>query len=100
MGSEISLPWWLFALLAGLAGLALLDRLFVPSVRWFWRRRINRVVDEIGQRLDIAIRPFQLTKRQVLIDRLVYDPHVLEDAKKMCREEKKPLDQVQAQIYR
>ncbi len=100
MGPEISLPWWLFALIVALACLSLLDRLFIPSVRWFWRRRINRVVDEIGQRLDITIRPFQLTKRQVLIDRLVYDPHVLEDAKKLCREEKQPLDQVQARIYR
>ena len=95
---EISMPWWLFALLAGLAGLALLDRLFIPSVRWFWRRRINRVVDEIGQRLAIEIRPFQLTKRQVLIDRLIYDPLVLEAAQTLAKEENEPLELIQARV--
>ncbi len=98
MGSEISLPWWLFALMVGLAGLALLDRLFIPSVRWFWRRRIDRVVNEIGQRLAIEIRPFQLTKRQVLIDRLTYDPIVLEAAQKLSHEENEPLELIQARI--
>ncbi|MBL0713038.1 MAG: 1-acyl-sn-glycerol-3-phosphate acyltransferase [Desulfosarcina sp.] len=100
MGSEIFLPWWLFILILALAGLALLDRLFIPSVRWFWRRRINRVVDEIGQRLNIEIRPFQLTKRQVLIDRLAYAPQVLEVAQKMSRENNEPLELVQAQVLK
>ena len=100
MGTEISLPWWLFALMAGLAALALLDRLFIPSVRWFWRRRINRVVDEIGQRLAIEIRPFQLTKRQVLLDRLIYDPLVIEAAQKLSHEENVPLELIQARIVK
>ncbi len=100
MDAEISLPWWLFALIIALACLSLLDRLFIPSVRWFWRRRINRVVDEIGQRLDIEIRPFQLTKRQVLIDRLVYDPQVIEVAKEISRKENEPLELVQAKVLR
>ena len=99
-GAEIILPWWLFVLMLALAVLALLDRLFVPSVRWFWRRRINRVVDEIGQRLQIEIRPFQLTKRQVLIDRLVYDPKVIADAQKLAREKNEPLELVQAQVVK
>ncbi len=98
MLADISLPWWLVVLMTGLAGLALLDRLFIPSVRWFWRRRINRVVDEIGQRLAIEIRPFQLTKRQVLIDRLTYDPRVLAAAQKRSHEEKEPLELVQARV--
>ncbi len=100
LGAEITLPWWLFIAMLALAGLALLDRLFIPSVRWFWRRRINRLVDEIGQRLDIEIRPFQLTKRQVLIDRLVYDPHVLEAARQIAREQNEPLELVQAQVLK
>ncbi len=99
-GTEVILPWWLFALLLILAGLALLDRLFIPSVRWFWRRRINRGVDEIGQRLNIEIRPFQLTNRQVLIDRLVYDPKVIEDAQNLAREKDEPLELVQARIVK
>jgi glycerol-3-phosphate O-acyltransferase len=100
LGAPITVPWWLFVLVLALAGLALLDRLFIPSVRWFWRRRINRVVDEIGQRLAIEIRPFQLTKRQVLIDRLVYDPQVLAAARRISRETNEPLELVQAQVLK
>ena len=29
-----------------------LERLLVPSVRWFLRRRVNRVLDEVNTRLD------------------------------------------------
>ncbi|MDH3881956.1 MAG: 1-acyl-sn-glycerol-3-phosphate acyltransferase, partial [Desulfobacteraceae bacterium] len=62
---------------------------------WFLRRRINRVLDEIGTRLDIEIRPFQLTKRQVLIDRLVYDPKVVEEIQNHAQQHDMPLEVVQ-----
>jgi len=64
----------LFIVLVVAAVWAILDQVLIPSTRWFLRRRINRVIDEISIRLDIKIKPFQITKRQVLIDRLVYDP--------------------------
>ncbi len=63
MGGQITISIWLFTLLVVIAGIAVLDRVLIPSTRWFLRRRINRVLDEIGTRLDIEIRPFQLTKR-------------------------------------
>ena len=68
MSAQITISTWLFILLLIIAVGAILDRVLIPSTRWFLRRRINRVIDEIGTRLDIEIRPFQLTKRQVLID--------------------------------
>ena len=77
IASQITLSIWVFLLLLLISGWAVLDRIFIPSVRWFLRRRINRVIDEIGHRLDIEIKPFQLTKRQILIDRLVYDAKVI-----------------------
>jgi len=55
-----------------------LEKAFVPSVRWMIRRRVNRVITEINEHLRIEIRPFQLTKRRILIDRLVFDPKVVE----------------------
>src|SRR4030067_3399562 len=73
-----ALPFWLFAVLAAIAAWAVLERLLVPSVRFLLPRRGNRVIDEVNTRLNIGIRPFQLTKRQVLIDRLVYDARVIE----------------------
>jgi glycerol-3-phosphate O-acyltransferase len=78
MDLQITLSIWVFIILIGIAMWAVLDRVLIPSTRWFLRRRINRVIDEISTRLDIQIKPFQITKRQVLIDRLVYDPQVIE----------------------
>ena len=46
----------------------------MPSVRWALRRRANRAIDELNTRLKLRIQPFKLTKRQVLIDQLVFDP--------------------------
>ena len=78
MWSTVTLPVWLLVLMAALAAWALLDRLLIPSVRWALRRRANRAIDELNTRLHLRIRPFKLTRRQVLIDRLLYEPDVLE----------------------
>ena len=76
MFSAVTLPLWL-VVLAGLLGLVgLADRLLVPSVRWLIRSRANKVLDQVSSRLKIEIRPFQQTRRQVLIDRLLYDEKV------------------------
>ncbi len=76
--SPVNVPIWMIAGLAILSVLFLVDRIFVPSVRWMIRRKVNRVITEINEHLRFEIRPFQLTKRKVLIDRLVYDPKVAE----------------------
>ncbi|MBW2539102.1 MAG: 1-acyl-sn-glycerol-3-phosphate acyltransferase [Deltaproteobacteria bacterium] len=98
MTGQISISIWFFILLLIIAGLAVLDRILIPSSRWFLRRRINRVIDEIGTRLNIEIRPFQLTKRQVLIDRLVYDPKVVEEIQNHARQHDMPLEVVQKKV--
>ena len=76
MTDGILLPLWTVIILGGLSLLLILDRLLVPGIRWFFRRRANRLIDEINTRLDIEIRPFQLNRRQVLIDQLVFDEEV------------------------
>ena len=53
----MTLPVWGVAVLALLAALAAVDRLLLPGVRWFLRRRVNIVLDEIGKRLHLEIRP-------------------------------------------
>jgi glycerol-3-phosphate O-acyltransferase len=98
MSGTVTVSIWLFVLLAAIAAIAVLDRVLIPSTRWFLRRRVNRVIEEIGTRLDIEIRPFQLTKRQVLIDRLVYDPKVLEAIQDYARQHEMPLEVVQNQV--
>lgn len=98
MGGDITISFWFFVLIAGLALMGLLDRILIPSTRWFLRRRINRVLNEIGTRLDIEIRPFQLTKRQVLIDRLIFDPQVMAAIKAHAEERNMPQEVVQERV--
>jgi glycerol-3-phosphate O-acyltransferase len=78
MTESVPLPFWLVALLALFAVIGIFDRVFVPSLRWFLRRRVNEAIDELNQRLHLRIRPFKLTRRQTLIDQLMYDARVLE----------------------
>lgn len=56
------------------------------------------MIREINTRLDIEIRPFQLTKRQVLIDRLAYDPKVAEVISLRSREENLPREELQSKV--
>lgn len=98
MTGEVTISVWLLFILLFVAIWAILERIFIPSVRWFFRRRVNRVLDEISTRLDIEIRPFQLTKRQVLIDRLVYDTQVIEAMQAYAREQDMPREVAQAKV--
>ncbi|HUE96202.1 MAG TPA: 1-acyl-sn-glycerol-3-phosphate acyltransferase [Longimicrobiaceae bacterium] len=100
MTADIVLPLWLFALLVALALAAVLDRLLVPSVRWFLRQRTLRVIDEVNTRLRIEIRPFQRTRRQVLIDRLMYDSKVQEAVEEHVREQGVPRDVLMQRVER
>ena len=87
MNRSISLPLWLAIVLFLLAAWAALDRLLVPGVRWYLRRRVNRAIDELNTRLRLKIPPFHRTRRRVLIDRLVYDPAVVEAVDLHAREQ-------------
>ncbi len=100
MNDTVALPLWAAALLVLLAAWAALDRLFIPSVRWFIRRRANRLLEEINTRLRIRIQPFKLTKRAVLIDRLIYDPQVLEAADAHARQEEIPREVAMERVGR
>ncbi len=94
------LPRWLVVVLVAAASWLLLERLFMPSVRWFLRRRVNRVLEEVNQRLQINIQPFKLTKRRVLIDRLLFDPQVTEAAERLAAEEQFPRAVVMDRVER
>ena len=100
MGEPVSVPLWLFLPIAAFALWSLLDRLLIPSGRWILRRRLNRLIDNVNRRLDIQIRPFQLTKRQVLIDRLVYDPQVVAAANEHARANNVPREVAMNEVYR
>ena len=86
MTSTIALPVWLAALAGGLALWAFLYLLLIPGGRWFVRRRVNRLIDELNTRLQLRIPAFQQTRRQVLVDRLTYDPGVMEAVETAAQE--------------
>ncbi|MCP4902759.1 MAG: glycerol-3-phosphate acyltransferase [bacterium] len=100
MTGYIEVPVALFILLIVFAAVATLDRLLVPSVRWFVRRRVNRVLEEVSEHLQLKIEPFKLTKREVLIDRLMYDKEVIEAAEAHAVEQNMPREVVMAKIER
>jgi glycerol-3-phosphate O-acyltransferase len=90
MNRSVVLPLWIALLLAALAAVAFLDRLLLPGVRWYFRRRVNVVIGRLNQRLRLHIQPFKLTRREVLVDRLTFDPRVLEAAEAVARETGQP----------
>jgi len=78
MNNVVEIPVWLLVLGGILAAIGMLDRLLMPSVRWYLRRRLNRVIDSLNDRLQLSIQPFKLTRRKIMIDRLIHDPKVME----------------------
>jgi len=91
MTQTVALPLWLVAVLAVLAGWAVLVLLLAPGMRWFFRRRINRMIGQINTRLSIELPSFKLTRRQVLIDRLFHDPRVQAAAASHANQSGEPL---------
>ncbi len=100
MGDTITLPLWLFILLVVTAVILAMDRILLPGFRWYLRRRVNRVIDEVNTRLDIEIRPFQLTRKQALVDQLVFDEKVVAAMKEYAAEHDMPREVVQAKVVR
>jgi glycerol-3-phosphate O-acyltransferase len=100
MSEPVTVPLWLFAAIVAFALWSLLDRLLIPSGRWFLRRRLNRLIDRVNRGLAVEIKPFQLTKRQVLIDRLTYDPQVVAAANEHARIDSVPREVAMAEVRR
>jgi len=86
----ITLPYWIFIVLLVFAAIMVLDRVLLPGMRWYLKRRVNRVIEEINTRLDIEIRPIQFTRRQALIDQLVFDEKVIDAIKTYAEERNMP----------
>ncbi len=99
MSESVRFPLWLAALLVAFAAVAILDRLLLPGARWYLRRRVDRVIDEINRRLRLRIQPFKLTRRAVLVDRLAWDPRVLEAVEAHARESGEPRELAMRRVH-
>ncbi|WP_071673869.1 1-acyl-sn-glycerol-3-phosphate acyltransferase [Nioella nitratireducens] len=76
MTTLIEIPAWLLILVMLFAAVTALDRVLMPSVRWYLRRRLERAVERLNERLSFPIQPFKLARRNDTILRLRYDPEV------------------------
>lgn len=77
MTQPVTLPLWLLVLVLVFAAVTASTHLLFPSVRWYFRRRAERLVAELNKRLERPIQPFKLLRRQDMIQRVIYDPEVV-----------------------
>ncbi len=82
----VAVPLWLLIVLIGLALSAALEWFLLPGVRWYFRRKVRRVMNEISTRFKIDLPEFKLTRRRALLDRLTSDQRVLAAVQQQVRE--------------
>lgn len=90
MTQTITLPLWIFALMLALVIFGALQWMLLPSMRWYFRRKVRGVIDDISVKLNIEIPQFKLTRRQGLIDQLMLDSRVLAAVDEHIAEHKVP----------
>ncbi len=96
--SSVSLPTWFFIILLLAASYAVIMSVLFPSVRWFFRRRLNKAVDKLNTNLQIKVRPLQQTKRQVLIDQLMFDQEIIALIEAQAQQDNIPRDVLQQKV--
>lgn len=90
--------FWVAAVGVGLFALAAAGWLW-PVLRWFFRRRAARVIEE-SRRRGIKLPAFKLTRRRAVIQRLVQDPEVISAAEDHARERGIPLALMMGRVER
>jgi len=76
MTGTIEVPVWLAVLTGALAILAVVRLLLLPGLKRLMERRKTRAVDQINVRLRLGVPSFLMTKRDVIINRLMFDEAV------------------------
>ena len=92
MTQTISMPLWAFALILLFAAVTFASHFLFPSVRWFFRKRAERVITRLNMRLQRPIEPFKLARRHDMIQRLIYDPEITKAVLDYAAEEGVPED--------
>jgi glycerol-3-phosphate O-acyltransferase len=94
----VAVPLWLLLALCAAAVLAAVQWFFLPGVRWYFRRRVRNVIDEISTRLKIELPQFKMTRRRALIDRLMIDPRVVAAAQEHANDKGEPMAQTMQRV--
>jgi glycerol-3-phosphate O-acyltransferase len=96
----ITIPLWIAIAVGVLGAWAFYEHILLPALRWMVTHPANRVIDNVSTHLRIGIRPFQRTRRQALIHRLLTDPRVQQAAEQYAQRERKPLPAVLRRVER
>ena len=96
--TSVNIPTWLFLLLVVATAYSVVMSILYPGVRWLLRRRLNQAVDRLNTSLHIKIRPLQRTKREVMIDQLIFDQEILALIEERAQQENIPRDELQLQV--
>ncbi|KIC37718.1 glycerol-3-phosphate acyltransferase [Ruegeria sp. ANG-R] len=99
MMHTVEIPLWLFVLIVLFAAVTFASHFLFPSVRWFFRRRLERAVARLNKRLQRPIQPFKLAGRHDMIQRLIYDPQVSKAVQEHAQQEGVP-DAVASELAR
>ena len=86
MFRTVEVPLWLLVVIVLFAAVTFASHFLFPSVRWFFRRRLERAVERLNTRLERKIHPFKLARRHDMIQRLMYDPEVAQAVVEHARE--------------
>lgn len=100
LSNTVTIPGWVFTLLLLIAAYAVVISVFYPGVRWIVRRRLNKAVDKLNTSLRIKIRPLQRTKREVMIDQLIFDQEVLAAIETQAQNNNILRDELQLKVRR
>ncbi|MDX2205125.1 MAG: 1-acyl-sn-glycerol-3-phosphate acyltransferase [Hyphomicrobiaceae bacterium] len=77
LGLPVVLPRWGLVVLAVLSSVAIVDRIVRPFAGWLVRWRAEQAFDRLNAELRLKLQSFKMTRRRVLIERLLADPEVL-----------------------
>ncbi|MDD7970370.1 1-acyl-sn-glycerol-3-phosphate acyltransferase [Roseinatronobacter alkalisoli] len=86
MFQTVELPFWALILILAFAAVTFASHFLFPSVRWFFRRRMERAVAQLNTHLARPIEPFRIMRRQDQVTRLIYDPKVMEAVRDYAQE--------------
>ncbi len=100
MAQTVAVPLWLLALLALLSLAGMLQWALLPGMRWYFRRKVRKVIDEISVRLNIELPQFKPTRRRALIDRLMIDPRVMAAAQAHSADKAEPMLATMQRVHR
>ena len=86
------MPLWPLALILLFAAVTFASHFLFPSVRWYFRKRTEKVMAKLNKRLQRPIQPFKLARRHDMIQRLIYHPKITKAITDHARTEGVPED--------